>query len=84
MKPNPLFLLGLTLVVLGGPAAAQTRPTPAPNTRLGKGVPHPNRAAAPPRPASMAALKIDTAAFRHSGRSADSILNFARDIRSKK
>jgi hypothetical protein len=83
MKSTLLFLVGLTLVALGGPACAQTRPTPAPNTRPGKGVPHPKRAAAPPRMASMAAVKIDTAAFRHSGRPTDSILNRVSDIPSK-
>ena len=83
MKSTPLFLVGLTLMALGGPACAQTRPMPAPNTHPGKRVLHPQRAAAPPRRASMAAVKIDTAAFRHSGRPADSILNRASDIPSK-
>ncbi|WP_375437691.1 hypothetical protein [uncultured Hymenobacter sp.] len=84
MKPNPLFLLGMTLVALGGPASAQTMPTPAPNTSLGKGVPHPKRAAAPRRTASVSAVKIDTAAFHRSGRPADHILTRARDLPSKK
>ena len=84
MKPDPTFLLGLTLLALCGPASAQTTPTPAPNTPLGKGVPHPKRAAAPPRTASVWAVKIDTAALRRSGRPVDSILNRARDIPSKK
>jgi hypothetical protein len=80
MKPDPIFLLGLMLVALGGPASAQTTPTPAPNTPLRKGVPHPKRAAAPPRTTAVWAVKVDTAAFRHSGRPADSIINNARDI----
>jgi len=81
MKPNPISLLGVTLLALCGPASAQTMPTPALSTPLGKGDPHPNRAVTPPRTAS--AVKIDTAAFRRSGRPADSILNRARDIPSK-
>ena len=83
MKPDPLFLLGLTLVALCGPAAAQTTPTPAPTSPPGKGVPHPKRAAAPPRTVSGWAVKIDTAALRRSGRPADSILNHAGDIPPK-
>jgi hypothetical protein len=83
MQPNSLLLLGLTLVALSGPASAQTTPPPAPNTPAGEGAPHPKRAAAPPRTASMATVKIDTAAFRRGGRPADSILNSARDIPSK-
>lgn len=84
MKPNPLLLLGLTLVALGGPAVAQTTPTPAPNTSPGKGVPPPKRAAAPPRTASRSAVQMDTAAFRRSGRPYDSVINHAQDIPSKK
>jgi hypothetical protein len=80
MKSGPIFLLGLTLVALGGPASAQTTPTSTPNTPPRKGVPHPKRAAAPPSTASVWAVKVDTAAFRHSGRPADSIINNARDI----
>jgi len=72
MKFNLLFLLGMTLVALCGPASAQTTPRPAPNTLPGKGVSHPKRAAAPPRTTS--AVKIDTAAFHRSGRPADGIL----------
>ena len=83
MKPNPLFLLGLTLVALCGPASAQTTPMPAPNIPLGKGVPRPNRTAASPRTASVPAVKMDTAAFRRSGRPADHIPNRVRDILSK-
>ncbi|MBO3272341.1 hypothetical protein [Hymenobacter defluvii] len=82
MKFNPLFLLGMTLVALSGPAAAQTTPTPAPNARPGKGVPHPKRAAAPPRTAS--AVQLDTTAFRRSGRPVDGIIMRAQDIPSKK
>jgi hypothetical protein len=84
MKPNPLFLLGLTLVALCGPASAQTTPTPSPNTSPGKGVAHPKRTAAPLRTAAKSAVKIDTAAFRRSGRPADAIINSVRDIPSKK
>lgn len=80
MKPTPFFLLGLTLLALGGPACAQTTPSPAPKTTLGKGFPPRKRAVAPPRIASMSAVKIDTAAFRHAGRPYDSILNRASDI----
>ena len=80
MKPDPIFLLGMTLVALCGPASAQTTPTPAPTTAPRKGVPHPKRAAAPPRTSSVWAVKIDTAAFRRSGRPADAILNSIRDI----
>ncbi len=79
MKPDPLFLLGLTLVALCGPAAAQTTPTPAPNTSRGKGVPHPKRAAAPPRTAPLSAVKIDTAAFRR-GRPDDHMRMRAQDL----
>ncbi|WP_460623759.1 hypothetical protein [Hymenobacter tenuis] len=84
MKHAPAFLLGLTLLALCGPASAQTTPTPAPNTPLGKGVPHPKRAAASPRTAPVSAVKMDTAAFRRSGRPADAIRIRARDIPSKK
>ncbi|SFQ34320.1 hypothetical protein SAMN04515668_1997 [Hymenobacter arizonensis] len=84
MKPNPIFLLGMTLVTLCGSASAQTTPTPVPNTPPGKGVPTPKRTAAPPRTASVSAVKIDTAAFRRSGRPYDSVINHARDIPSKK
>ena len=84
MKPDPIFLLGLTLVALCGPASAQTTPPPAPNTLPGKGVPPPKRAAAPPPTASGWAVKMDTAAFRRSGRPHDSILNYAGDILPKK
>lgn len=80
MKPNPLFLFGLTLVALGGPASAQTRPTPASTTPPRKGVTHPKRAAAPPRTGSMAALEIDTAAFRHSGHPADALMMRTKDL----
>lgn len=80
MKPNPLFLLGLTLVTLGGPAAAQTTPPSAPKNSAGKGVSHPKRAAAPPRTASGWAVKIDTAVFRYSGRPADAIRTSVRDL----
>jgi len=84
MKFNLLFLLGMTLVALYSPASAQTTPTPVPNARPGKGVPHPKRAATPPRTTSVSAGKIDTAAFRRSGRPADGILMRAQDIPSKK
>ncbi|WP_460615562.1 hypothetical protein [Hymenobacter seoulensis] len=84
MKPAPLFLLGLTLVALSGPAAAQTTPTTAPGTPPAKGVPQPKRAATPPRMASMSAVKMDTAAFRRSGRPVDAIRIRARNIPAKK
>jgi len=84
MKPTPLFLLGMTLVALYGPASAQTTPPPAPNTLPGKGAPHPKRAAAPPRTVSVSAVKLDTAAFRRAGRPADGILLRAQDMPSKK
>ena len=77
MKPGPLFLLGMTLMALCGPAAAQTMPPPAPNTPPGKEGPRPKRAA-PPRTASVWAVKMDTAAFRRSERPADHILLHAR------
>ena len=95
MKPEPIFLLGMTLLAICGPASAQTTPAPAPNTPPGKGVPHPKGAAAPPRTASvsavkidtsafrrlgLSAVKIDTAAFRRLGRPADAILIRVRDI----
>ena len=79
MKPDPIFLLGMTLLALCGPASAQTTPTPAPNTPMEKGVPHPKRAAASPRTAPMSAVKIDTAAF-HRGRPADAILLRVQDL----
>lgn len=81
MKPNPLFLLGLTLVALCGPASAQTTPAPAPNTSLGKGAPHPKRAAASPSTVTvpMSAVKLNTAAF-HRGRPADAILLRVQDL----
>jgi hypothetical protein len=82
MKPNPVFLLSITLLALCGLASAQTTPAPAPNTHPGKGVSHPKRAGAPPRTASVSAVKIDTAAFRR-GRPHDSILNYERDRPSK-
>lgn len=76
-------MTGLTLVALGGPAAAQTTPTPAPSLPPGKGASHPKKAAAPPRTASVSAVKLDTAAFRHAGRPADSILNRDQDRPAK-
>jgi len=79
MKPDPLFLLGLTLVALCGPASAQTTPAPAPNASLGKGAPHPKRAAASPRTVPMSAVKLDTAAF-YRGRPADAILLRVQDL----
>ncbi|RZJ92595.1 MAG: hypothetical protein EOO60_07000 [Hymenobacter sp.] len=79
MKANPLFLLGLTLVALCGPAAAQTTPTPASNTPRGKSVSHPKRAAVPPRTASVWTGKIDTAAFRR-GRPADALMMRTKDL----
>jgi hypothetical protein len=82
MKSNPIFLLGLALLVLCGPASAQTTPTPAPKTPSGKGIRHPKRAAAPPHTASMSAVKMDTAAFRRSGRPIDGILIRVQDIPS--
>lgn len=84
MKHTPLFLLGLTLVAFYGPAAAQTTPPSAPKASPGKGAPRLNRAAAPLRTAPMSAVRMDTAAFRRSGRPHDSILNRERDISSKK
>ena len=83
MKLNPHFLLGMALVALCGSASAQTTPTPSLNTTPEKGAQHPKRAATPPRTASMAAVKLDTAAFRRSGRPADNILNRIQDIPSK-
>jgi hypothetical protein len=80
MKPNPLFLFGLTLVALGGLASAQTRPTPAATTLPRKGVTHPKRGAAPSRTGSMAALEIDTSAFRHSGHPADALMMRTKDL----
>jgi len=79
MKPDPLFLLGMTLLALCGPACAQTTPTPAPKTPPRTGVPHPKRAAAPPLTASGWTAKIDTAAFRR-GRPVDGIRLRVRDI----
>ncbi|MBO3272036.1 hypothetical protein [Hymenobacter defluvii] len=84
MKPTPMFLLGMMLVALSGPASAQTTPTPAPNALPEKRVPPPKRAAAPPRTTSVSAVKLDTTAFRRAGRPADGILLRARDIPSKK
>ena len=79
MKPAPLFLLGLTLAALCGPASAQTTPASAPNASLGKGAPHPQKAAASPRTVPMSAVKLDTAAF-HRGRPADAILLRVQDL----
>jgi hypothetical protein len=79
MKPCPLFLLGLTLVALCGPAFAQTTPNLAPDTPARKSVSHPKRAAVPPRTASVWTGKIDTAAFRR-GRPADALMMRTQDL----
>jgi hypothetical protein len=71
MQRTLFFLVGLVFLSFSWPASAQTRPAPASNTHLGKGVPRPNGAAAPKRTAPSLAVKMDTAAFRRSGRPAD-------------
>ena len=71
MQRTPLYLLGFVFLSLSWPASAQTRPVPAPKAHLGKGMPRPNGAAAPKRTATALAIKMDTAAFRRSGRPAD-------------
>ncbi|HEX8327139.1 MAG TPA: hypothetical protein VF629_06345 [Hymenobacter sp.] len=81
MKPVPAFLLGMALLALFGSASAQTTPPAAPKTPVGKGAPLPKKAAAPARTAS--AVKMDTAAFRRSGRPADHIRTRPRPIPSK-
>ena len=71
MQRTPFYLLGLMFLSLSWPASAQTRPVLAPKAHPGKGVPRPNGAAAPKRTAPALAVKMDTAAFRRSGRPAD-------------
>ncbi|RZK32575.1 MAG: hypothetical protein EOO61_16780, partial [Hymenobacter sp.] len=80
MNPNPIFLLGMTILVLCVPASAQTIPTPTPKTVTGKQIRHPKKAATLPHTTSMSDVKIDTAAFLHSGRPADAIINRVQDI----
>jgi hypothetical protein len=82
MKINPIFLLGMTLLVLCGPISAQTTPTPTTKTHPREGIRHPERAVAPPHTVSMSAVKMDTAAFRRSGRPVDAIIMRVQDIPS--
>lgn len=75
MKFSPFFLVGLALFLRCGAAAAQTTPAPRPNPA--KAGARPVGAAALPRPRFARAYKLDTAAFRRSGRPADGIQRLA-------
>ncbi len=73
MKFTPIFLVGLTLVSLCGPAFGQTTPTRQSKAHPAKGMPRPQRVATPTHTGSALAIKMDTAAFRRSGRPADRV-----------
>jgi hypothetical protein len=70
MKSTPFILVSLALFSLCGTVSAQT--TPSTPSKPTKGT-HPIGKPAPRRTASPLAYKMDTAAFRRSGRPADRV-----------
>jgi len=73
MKHAPCILIGLVLLGFCMPARAQTAPMPLPKAQPDKSASHPTGTPAQQRTDYAPIGKIDTAAFRRSGRPADQI-----------